>query len=291
MEKIKFIADTASDIPDDMLLKYDIDMPSVPISIEGMGYYERRSFTIQEFYKLLNKTGEIPTTSRVPVEDYLECYVKAYKKGFTDIINVTINASGSGTNASAHMASDIFYKENPDAKGKMRIHILDSKTYTMAYGAPVVEGAKMARHGKSAAEILNYLQDVFDTCEIYLACYTLDYAKKSGRINAAAAFVGDVLGVRPIISLIDGQTKIVSRVRGDKQLLPQLMACYEQNCEDYGAPVMAVCGEVAEYGMQLQQLLQKKLGREVPLYNAGASIVINAGPKIAAIVCRGKKRG
>jgi DegV family protein with EDD domain len=291
MQKIKFIADTASDIPDDLLLEYDIDMPSVPITIDGKGYFERRSFTIREFYKLLAATGEIPATSRVPVEDYKGCYERAYARGFTDIINVTINAGGSATNESAHMAAAAFFEEHPEATDKLAIHIVDSKTYTMAYGLPVVEGARMAKAGKSTGEILDYLYDFFDRCEIYLACYTLEYAKKSGRINAASAFVGELLGLKPIISLIDGDTKITHKIRGDKQIIPQLVRCWEERRDPESDFVMVACGAVDEYGRMLQKVLEVKAGRPVPLYNAGASIVINAGPKIVAVVLLGKRRG
>jgi DegV family protein with EDD domain len=289
MQKIKFIADTASDIPDELLLAYGIDMPSVPITIEGKGYFERRSFTILEFYKLLAGCAEIPATSRVPMEDYKACYERAYAEGFSDVINVTINAGGSGTNASAHMAKELFFEENPGAS--MKIHIVDSKTYTMAYGYPVVESAKMARAGKPAAEILEYLHDFFDRCEIYLACYTLEYAKKSGRINAASAFMGEVLGLKPIISLIDGETKIVHKIRGDKQIIPQLVRCWEERRDPEKNFAMVACGEIDEPGRMLQKVLEVKTGHEVPNFRAGASIVINAGPKIVAVVLLGKRRG
>ena len=290
MQKIKFIADTASDIPDELLLEYDIDMPSVPITIDGKGYFERRSFTIREFYKLLAACGEIPATSRVPAEDYNECYKRAYARGFTDIVNVTINAGGSGTNDSAQLARAAFFEEHPEAVGKFAIHIVDSKTYTMAYGLPVVEGAKMAREGKNVSEILEYLYDFFDRCEIYLACYTLEYAKKSGRINAASAFVGELLGLKPIISLIDGDTKITHKIRGDKQIIPQLVRCWEERRVPERDFVMVACGAVDEYGAMLQKVLEVKTGKPVPVYNAGASIVINAGPRIVAVVMLGKRR-
>ncbi len=289
-QRIKFITDSASDIPDDLLLEYDIDMLSVPITIDGQGYFERRSFTIQEFYKRLAQCDEIPKTSRVPADDYVKAFERAFNKGFTDIIVVTINAGGSGTYESALMAAELFFSDKPDAKGKIEIHVVDSKTYTMAYGFPVVEAASFARTGKSVDEILEYLRGFFDSCEIYLACYTLEYAKKSGRINAAAAFVGEVLGLRPIISLIDGETKIVERVRGEKQLLQQLIKCYEQSRGDKDTLPLVICGEVDEHGISVQQALQKGLDHEIPMYNAGASIVCNAGPKIAAIIFRGKKR-
>ena len=290
MQKIKFIADTASDIPDDLLAKYNIDMPSVPITIEGKEYWERRSFSIHEFYRILEGTKEIPKTSRVPADDFLSCYKKAYEQGYTDVICVTINAGGSGTNMSAHMAKELFYKKAPEAADKINIHIVDSKTYTMVYGYPVVESAKMAQDGKSAGEILDYLKDFFDTCEVYLACYTLEYARKSGRISSVAAFAGGALGLKPVVAMIDGGTKVVAKVRGEKRLLPQLVKIYEEKRDDKDGFLMIACGEVAEYGLELQQMLQEKLEREVPIFNIGASIAINSGPKIAAIAFRGKKR-
>lgn len=290
VQKIKFVTDSASDIPDDLLMEYDIDMMHIPIAVDGKEYFERRSFSIHEFYKILAKTHEIPKTSRVPTEDYVECYKNAYERGYTAIINVTINAGGSGTYAAAQMSAELFYQENPEAKDKIAIHVVDSQTYTMAYGYPIVESAKMARSGKSVNYILKYLYDFFNRCEVYLGCYSLEYAKKSGRIGAAAAFVGDVLGLRPVISMIASKTHIVARVRGDNQLIPQLLKCYEENRDSEDSFVMAVCGETYERGLELQRALQKKLGREVPIYNAGASIVINSGPKIVAIVCLGKKR-
>lgn len=288
--KIKFVTDTASDIPDDLLLEYDIDMLSVPIAIDGIEYLERRSFTIFEFYKMLARSKEIPKTSRVPQDEYIKCYKRAYSEGYTDIINVTINGKGSSTIESARLAAKTFFADNPGADGKFKIHTVDSRIYSIAYGHPIVEGAKMAREGKTADEILTYLYDFFESVEVYLACFTLDYAKKSGRITATAAFVGDVLGVRPIVSFIDGVTKIVTKVRGEKQLLQQLIKCYEDNRESPDSFVAVIGGEIPEYGLSVQQALQTRLKRDVPLYYAGASIVINTGPKLAAIACRSKRK-
>lgn len=291
MQKIKFIADTACDIPDEDLETYNISMPSVPITIDGKGYYERRSFSIREFYGVLAATKEIPATSRVPTADYLRIYQQAWEQGYTHIINVTINAGGSGTYDSARMAIQQFYDEHPEAKEDIQIHLVDSKTYSAGYGYPVIEAAKMAKHGIHADKILAYLYDFFDRLEIYLGCYTLEYARKSGRIGAASAFVGDVLGLRPIIYLIDGATKIVEKVRGEKQVVAKLMDIYRVRRDDPDDPVVVISAAEDCYGDDLCALLKKELRREIPHYKAGASIVINSGPKIVAVCFLGKKRG
>lgn len=291
MQKIKIIVDTPADIPDEDLARLDIDMASVPIAIDGKEYWERTSFSIREFYTVMENAAELPITSRVPAVSFADLYQKNWQNGCTDIIVITINASGSGTHDSARMAVELFFSGTPEAKGKIQIHLVDSRTYAVGYGWPAMQAAEMALQGQSVPAILSYLHDYFDRLEIYLACYTLEYAKKSGRITAAAAFVGDVLGLRPIIAMIDGSTKTVEKVRGDKNVAGKLVEIYKRQRVSADDPVMVVCGSADEYGDELQALLQKELGRNVPLYHAGASITINAGPRIAAITVLGKKRG
>ena len=284
MEKIKFIADTASDIPDSDLAEYHIDLPSVPIVVDGAEYFERKSFSIQEFYDILINSKEIPVTSRVPLADFLACYQNAYKEGYTDVICVTINAGGSGTNASAVMARDHFYAEFPEAKGVMSIHIVDSRTYSMAFGYPVVQAAQKARDGASTAEILAYLEDWFGRVEILLGCYSLEYARKSGRIGAATAFVGDMLGLRPVIAMVDGQTKTVAKVRGDKNLTGLIMSSLKDKTKTTPEGLFIICGQGEGSAEELQGMIQDTYGVGAPFYHAGASIAINAGPQIVAVV-------
>jgi DegV family protein with EDD domain len=290
MQKIKFMADTPSDIPDELLKRFDIELLSVPMAVDGREYYERKSFSIREFYDILSAAKEIPVTSRVPTAEFLAAYRRAWESGCTDVICVTINAGGSGTNESAQMARDMFYSEFPAAGEKMKIHIVDSKTYTVAYGLPVVKAAQMARAGKSVADILAYLHDFFDRLEVYLVCYTLEYARKSGRITAAAAVVGDMLGIRPVIAMIDGATKTVEKVRGDKAIPAKLLQIFKKRCEHPEDLICVVDAAVDDYGLAVQSLFQKELNRKIPIHKAGASIVINAGPKIVAICCLGEKR-
>ena len=98
--------------------------------------------------------------------------------------------------------------------------MIDSLCYTYTYGYAVVQAAKQAEEGRSYEEILAYLDDYFSRAETYFSVYNLDFAKKSGRISVAAAFVGDMLGLRPIMSIIDGEIKIIEKVRGDKAVVP-----------------------------------------------------------------------
>lgn len=288
--KIKFVVDTASDIPDDDLKRLNIDMVHVPMVVDGVAFVERKSFSNIEYYEILNNAKEIPKTSRVPVDDYLDVYKKAFIQGYSTLISVTINAAGSGTHDSAQQAKQMLYEEHPEAEKQMEILVIDSKTYSANYGYPTIKAAEMAEDGADVAEIVAFLNDWIDRSEIYAACYTLKFAAKSGRIKFATAFIGEALGMRPIISLIDGETNTVGKVRGDKNIIPALVKQYETANLSKDEPILIICGENLSDAQELQSIFKKQFKIDAPIYHAGASIVTNIGPKALAIVYKGKLR-
>ena len=290
MSKIKIVTDSACDIPDSQIEQYGIELLHIPITVDGVGYYERKSFSIEEYYDVLAKAKEIPVTSKVNEPHFFECYKRTHEEGYTDLIVVTINSLGSGTHDSAVQAKARFFEENPGAESAFRIHVLDSHGYTAVYGYPVVEVAKMIREGKAVEEMLAYLEDWFSRSEIYLGVFTLEHAKRSGRLKGMSAFIGEALGLRPIISMIDGKTDVLAKVRGDAKVIPRLMECYKQYCDDKDAPVQILQGTDKDKAQELAALLEKETGRVPVIYTAGAAIITNTGPRPLAIIMQGKSK-
>lgn len=290
-QKILLLTDSASDITDADLQESGIIMLPIPITIDGNGYFERVDFTTAEFYDRLAAAKELPSTSHILPMTYQQAYEDAFQNGYTDIINVTITSIGSSMFQAAVLAKKNFFEENPQAQGKLNIVVLDSGSYSFGYGYPLVEASKMIKSGKTAAEIVEYLEDYFSTSEIYFAAYSLEYAKKSGRIPAAAAFVGDMLGLRPIISIIDGKTTVVEKVRGDKNVVTHIVERAFERCADKKAPISIIYGSVEQYGEEMRKTASKKFGHSPKMtFRAGASITINSGPKVVGIIVRGEKR-
>ena len=290
MQRIKIIVDTPCDITDEELKKYEIGMVGVPITVDGVGYIERESFTCEEFYPILEAAKSLPTTSRVPFDSFLEKYEEAWDDGYTDVIVITLNAGGSAINESAQMAAKQFFEEVSGAVNMFAIHIVDSMTYSIAYGYPAIRAAMMAKEQKSVDDILNYLCDVFSRTESCLVCYTLDYAKKSGRITAAAALAGTLLGLRPTIAMIDGETTITAKSRGDRTATKNLIETYLKRRVSADDPALVVSGSTDAYGRMLRKQLEDELHRGIPHYKAGAAITINAGPRMAALCFLSEKR-
>lgn len=290
MEKIKFLTDSACDIPKEAALEYGITVLPIPITMDGKSYLERVDFTSEEFYEMLLAAKAIPSTSHITAAVFEDQYQKALDEGCTHVVVTTINSKGSTMFDAANLAKNLFYEDNPQAQGKFTIYVVDSKTYTVPYAYAQQEAVKMARAGVPCVEIVDFLLDFFDRVKVYFAVYSLEFAKKSGRINCAAAFVGDVLGLRPILEIVDGEMNIIDKVRGDKNVVPKLVEYAEKN-RVKGTPIMTMRALTDDVGEQLNAMLEERTGENTQgLFQVGACITINAGPRLAGVMILEEKR-
>ena len=157
MTKIKISTDSTSDIPASFREELNISVLPLTILADGKEYRDGVDITPAEFYKILDEATVLPVSSQVRATEYLSLYQKVAEEGYTDLIHVSINAKGSGTYQAAVMSRDMFFEEHPEAK--LNIHIIDSRTYSMAYGMAVVEAARMANDGASVEEITAHIQE------------------------------------------------------------------------------------------------------------------------------------
>ncbi len=288
MQKIKFITDSACDIPKEYEEKYGIKIMCFPITV-GDKSFRDRDIPIKEYYDLIIKSPELPKHSQLTPFEYAESFSEAYADGCTDIFYISIASKGSNTINSARMGRDQFYEENPDAKDKVNIRILDSGNYTGTYGYPVVQAAIKAENGASADEIEGYLTEWFDAAEVHFGCYTLQFVKKSGRVSSAAGFVGEIMGLRPIIKIKQGVSEVEAKVRGDKAVVPKLA---DFVCERIipQSPYVVMEGYDPIYTDELAKELTKRLGYAPEMrFDIGGVIAANCGPKTVAVAFKAKK--
>lgn len=290
MSKIKLMTDQAADIPIEKAKELGIDVLSFSIAIDGKSYIAGEDFTNHEFYEILGKSDKIPTHSQITAIEFMDKYEEIYNQGFEDLIYISINRLGSSTHDNAIMASKNFFDKHPDRVDKFKIHVIDSKIYAIAYGYAIIEAAKKQQKGATSKELISYLKDWFDSVEIYFAPYSLEFVKKSGRVSCAAAFVGELLGLKPIISFVDGKVNIVEKVRGEKAIIPTLIKHAKKNMVPK-TPFLVISGQDVDEAKKLEREAEKTFGyKSEGIYEAGAVIAINAGPKIVGIVIKGNKK-
>ncbi len=282
MEKIRFITDTACDIPLSTALAHGVEEAPLTVAVLGKTYREGYDITPQEFYALCAKSKEMPVSAGVNSLEYQSRIEAAWKDGCTAVCIVCINARGSVSYTAACRARDDFFQENPEAQGKLRIEVVDSRTYSIAYGIPVMKAARMAREGKSLEEILAFFDDWFDRVEIYFCPLTFEYVRRSGRVSRTIAFVGDTLGIRPVIHIIEGKTAADAKVRGDRKVpeaMEKIAAARMLPAADYGILV----GTPRELAVDLEERLTRFTGHPpAAVESAGPCITINGGPRLVA---------
>ena len=290
MSKIMIMTDSCCDLSKEVIEELGIRVLPFTITFCGETYREIFDKSTQEVYEMMQKSDEIPKHAQITPPTFEENYKELFEQGYTDIITVSINSQGSGTFNNAVLAKNDFFENNPDAKDKIRIFNLDSKCYTIFYGYPIMEAVKKIRKGAEAEEIVAYLEDWFNVCGIYAVPYNLKYARKSGRISAAKAFAGELLGLKPIILFADGTTETVDKIRGEKNIVSKLVECVEKNMTPQ-TPYIMVHGRDDTLAKEVEKELIKRTGRKAEMYNPiGAVVAANIGPDIVAVLVRRKNK-
>lgn len=290
MSKIMIVTDSCCDLPKETIEELGITVIPFQVTLGGVTFREIIDKSSQEVYEMMSKTDEIPKHSQIPPFSFEETYKKLYDEGYTDIISVSINSQGSGTYNNSVVGKNDFFENNPEAEEKIRIFNLDSRCYTVFYGYPIMEAVKKIRKGAEAEEIVAYLEDWFNVCGIYAVPYNLKYARKSGRISAAKAFAGEVLGLKPIILFADNTTVTVDKIRGEKNIVSKLVECAEKNMTPQ-TPYLILHGQDDTLAKEIEKEMIKKTGRKAEMFGRiGAVVTANIGPDIVAILVRRKNK-
>ena len=286
MARIKFSTDSAADIPAGLREELGIQVLPFPIAMGDREYADGFDFTPQEFYDMLLAAPQIPTHAQLNPYVFTELFEAAWREGYTDLIHTSINSKGSATCSNAFQARGEFYRDHPEAEETFHIHIIDALNYTMGYGWAVVHGARMAAEGASPKEIADFIQDWVDHVQVVFAPLDLRFAKKSGRVSAAAAFVGEALGLKPIMTFTNGESRILAKIRGEKAVAAKLAEMCKSERQK-GTPYLLIQGNNQEQSEKLLELCRQELGGEPAMsYQIGGVIAINAGPNLIGIIYR-----
>ena len=286
MTKIKISTDSTADIPQSFCEELNISVLPLTVVADEKEYRDGVDITPQEFYRIIDTSKKLPVSSQVASVLYTELFEETWKAGYTDLIQVTINSKGSGTYQAAVLSRDLFYEEHPEAKEQLSIHLIDSQTYSMAYGIGVIEGAQMVRQGASVAEVIAHIEEWLAHTRPLFVPLNLRCVKKSGRISPAAAFAGDAIGLKPLITFEEGEARIIGKVRGERKAISALV----EQCQKERRPgtnYALVYGSNQEaFGALKEACAQIMDQPPIAEYPVGCVIAINTGPDMIGILYR-----
>ena len=286
--RIKFIVDSASDIPKDYALKHDISVIGLPIYFaDGTQVRAWHDITPKEFYERLETESKIPTTSQAPLPEIKELLLDG-ALNYDATIYFTLSSKASGTYQTCHMLKNEILEEYPDAK----IEIVDSMRYSLFIVLMLDEAIRLNNEGKSLKEIIEGAKDVRRHTNVYVLVDTLKYLEKGGRINKASLIAGSLLNIKPVLSVINGIMESVDKFRGSKTVIPKLVQKVIGDDLDTENPHFCIVHANAdERADQLWATVKELCGEDSVLEfksDIGASIGTHIGPGTLALFYRTK---
>jgi DegV family protein with EDD domain len=246
---------------------------------EGRVFQEGIDLTNDEFYAMLAAAPDLPTTSQPSPGRFRDVFAELTAAGH-DVLCILISSKLSGTYQAALDARSML----PDAN----ILVVDSYFVAAALGLMVVTAAEMAEEGCSMDEIVARVEQMRRDMKLYFVVDTLEYMQRGGRIGLAAAFLGTLLKVKPILTLDEGIVKPLDMVRSKRKAIQRLLAELEAHVAP-GQPVQAIVmhaqvpGEVSELEAEVRRCFncQRTIFGEV-----GPVIGTHTGPGVlGAAVC------
>lgn len=282
MADIKILVDTSADMPEEIRKKYDIGIIRFLTLFGEKSYVSGVDITNEEFYGKIKNEGIMPTTSQTPYADMLDI-LKSESEKHDTVIYFTISSKGSGQNHTAHMVADEIKEENPDAD----IRVVDSMTYSVYIASAAVYAAQLRDEGKNADEIINGFFEYMKTWEVYLIVGDLKYLQKGGRITKTAAIVGNLLDIKPVLTIRNGLIEPLDKIRGSKKLMKKIIALMKDNPNfDEDKNEFIVIDSDKEIGNSMIEALRDEFGDiKITMYSEFGPIVgTHTGPGCLALL-------
>ncbi len=282
MAHIKIITDSASDIPQYLVDKYNIGYLPICVVMDGKVYHDRYDLDGREYMKKLPEMEEIPTTSMVPM-DLMEKEFRSNLDNYDYQIFVTLSAKASGGNNAAHLLKE----QIEDELGhESNIVVLDSEKYSMLFGKDVVKMAELASSGASYEEIIYAFEQGKKTGNAYFIVDDLKHLQKGGRIKATTAVIGGLLGIKPILTINDGLVENIGKERGMQKSLNKIVNMTAEEYDTVNKPKIWLANGYADESCEIAiKLLKEKLGDvEIEQFDLGCIIGTHTGPGVTGII-------
>ncbi len=214
---IRIVTDSTCDLPLELIARHCVRVVPLYIHIGAREYLDGVEITREEFYRNLPAYPVHPTTAAPSPEKFRAVYEELARDGATEILSIHISSALSAVMNSARAAAD-------ETKS-IPVTVFDSRQLSLGTGFLVETAARLAEQGAGMSEILDALNDQIRRSHVFAALDTLEFLKRSGRLNGTVAAMGTLLKVKPIVTMFDGKPgaeRVRTRERATERLLEML---------------------------------------------------------------------
>jgi DegV family protein with EDD domain len=273
---VRIVTDSTVDLPIEQAEAAGITVVPLTVFFGDDAFLDGIELDNAGFYDKLQASKDLPTTSQPSPAKFHEAYTRLINEGADGILSIHLSSKLSGTYQSAYNASQSL----PDDVKKIPIEVVDSLSISAGMSRVVLNAAREARAGLALEEIKAHVLDELGRTRIFAVLDTLEYVRRGGRIGGAGALLGNMLSIKPIVSLKDGAVVPVERPRTRGKAYARIAELVADM-----APVEAVsiAESSAEAGLQLAEALKATYAGEVLRYKLGAALGTHTGPGTVAV--------
>ena len=283
MSRIAVITDSNSGITQSQAKELGIHVIPMPFMIQEETFFEDINLTQEEFYTRLTEGADISTSQPSP-EAVMSLWTEVLKE-YDEIVHIPMSSGLSGSCQSAMMLS-----QEPEFEGK--VHVVNNQRISVTQRQSVMDAMKLAESGKSGAEIKDYLEEDKFNSSIYIMLDTLYYLKKGGRITPAAAALGTILRLRPVLQIqgekLDAFAKARTSGQGKSVMINALKNDIENRFGGNNDTIwfqMAYTGDKAAAQAFQAEVQEAFPGCEIWMDPLSLSVACHIGPGALAVAC------
>ncbi len=287
MAKIKIFVDTAADINAKDREKYDIDVINFLCVFDGESFVAGEELSNDEFYAKLKASKNIPTTSQTPPARMIDT-LKAAAEENDAVVYFTISGKASGQYGNACLYARELMEENPE----FDIRIVDTNTFSIYIAETAIRFRKYTEQGMDIDSAIEKALKFIDYHTAYILVDDLTFLQKGGRITKTSALVGNLLEIKPVLTVNDGLIEPLEKIRGKKKLYQKLLDLVRENPEfDDENVKMFVVDSNREYGDKMKEVIEEEFGEAAfcGRYEIGPIVGTHIGDTTVAVLF--KKKG
>jgi len=272
MQKVAIVVSSAVSLPEELIKTHGIRLVPEKIIIENKVYHDRIDITPREFYPILERSENIPTTSAPTAQDFADVFTEAAQAADA-IVCITVTKGFSQMEFQSALAASKDFSKIPTV-------VIDSRAAPGAYGFVTLAAAKAAAAGGNIDEVIAATEDMQQRVTMLFTLDTLKYLAKGGRIGKAALWASSLLDIKPIMEIptTTGAIEPLERVRTRGNSLARLLEIMETKINGHG-PVHVIIDQANVPGEAHE--FQKRLSSRFD----GAEIYVNDWPLVAAVHC------
>ena len=234
MSKTALVTDSTAYLPPERVWQYGVYVVPLYLHFGERVYRDGVDLDTDTFYRLLQSAPRLPTTSQPSAGDFLQLY-RHLSLEADAIISIHISSGISGTVASALAARQVLLNE---MQKPPQVYVVDSRITSCGLALLVSAASRAIAEGKPAVEVVREVENLASRLFTVFVVDTLEYLHKGGRIGGAAALVGEVLQVKPLLYFRDGRIDVLEKARTDKRAKRRMLEVVAERAD--GRPIHAV---------------------------------------------------